>query len=263
LGEASGDGAHIDHTPDVIRAHTEDAAHFAGGHADGVARPRTERDVAHVLTHAARALPVGAQSSLTGGATPDGGVVLTTSRFASIQESGQHHFRVGSGVPLTTLQELLHSGGRWYAPSPTYTGAFAGGVVADRAMGLRMKVLVFDPVMTTERAREIGVKMVGLDELYAKSDFITYHVVIRDTTKGMLNKDAIPGPSGAAWGASTIYGNWRRGTGILNNELYVGRLTWNRLRYVKNPDTGKRVSRLNPTSEWMSRDVPELRIVQA
>ena len=53
----------------------------------------------------------------------------------------------------------------------------------------------------------------------------------------------------------------KRGTGILNNELYVGRLVWNRLRYVKNPDTGKRVSRLNPTSEWMSKDVPELRIV--
>jgi hypothetical protein len=44
-------------------------------------------------------------------------------------------------------------------------------------------------------------------------------------------------------------------------ELYVGRVIWNRLRYVKNPDTGKRVFRLNPTSEWMSKDVPELRIV--
>jgi len=66
-----------------------------------------------------------------------------------------------------------------------------GAVVADRAMGLKMKVLVYDPVMTTERARELGVQMVSLDELYQKSDFITYHVVMRDTTKGMLNKDAI------------------------------------------------------------------------
>ena len=60
---------------------------------------------------------------------------------------------------------------------------------------------------------------------------------------------------------STIYGNHQRGTGILNNELYIGRLVWNRLRYVKNPDTGKRVSRLNPESEWMSRSVLQLRIV--
>ncbi|HNT97396.1 MAG TPA: hydroxyacid dehydrogenase [Elusimicrobiales bacterium] len=66
-----------------------------------------------------------------------------------------------------------------------------GGVVADRALGLKMHVLVFNPTMTTERARELGVKMVTLDELYAKSDFITYHVTINPNTKGMLNKDAI------------------------------------------------------------------------
>ncbi|MDT8286425.1 MAG: hydroxyacid dehydrogenase [Elusimicrobiales bacterium] len=66
-----------------------------------------------------------------------------------------------------------------------------GGVVADRARGLKMNVLVFDPAMTTERARELGVKMVTLDELYAKADFITYHVTINPATKGMLNKDAI------------------------------------------------------------------------
>ena len=76
-----------------------------------------------------------------------------------------------------------------------------------------------------------------------------------------LNREGVPGPFGGPWSPSTIYGNAKRGTGILNNELYVGRLVWNRLRYVKNPDTGKRVSRLNPTTEWMSRDVPQLRIV--
>ncbi len=66
-----------------------------------------------------------------------------------------------------------------------------GAVVADRAMGLKMNVLVFDPAMTTERARELGVKMVALDELYAKSDFNTYHVAVNPATKGMINKDAI------------------------------------------------------------------------
>ncbi len=76
-----------------------------------------------------------------------------------------------------------------------------------------------------------------------------------------LNKQCIPGPSGGTWGPSTIYGNRRRGTGIINNELYIGRLVWNRLRYVKDPDTGKRVSRLNPESEWICREVPDLRII--
>src|SRR5262249_35517147 len=57
-----------------------------------------------------------------------------------------------------------------------------------------------------------------------------------------LNKEGIDGPQGAGWGASTINGNAARGTGILNNELYIGRLVWNRLQYVKDPRTGKRVS---------------------
>jgi site-specific DNA recombinase len=76
-----------------------------------------------------------------------------------------------------------------------------------------------------------------------------------------LNHAGIPAPGGAGWGASTINGNGARGTGILNNELYIGRLVWNRLRYLKDPITGKRVSRLNPQSEWIIREVPDLRIV--
>ncbi|NIE81508.1 recombinase family protein [Asaia sp. As-1742] len=77
-----------------------------------------------------------------------------------------------------------------------------------------------------------------------------------------LNADGVPGPLSGAWGPSTIHGNRERGTGILNNELYVGRLVWNRLRYLKDPETGKRVSRLNPESEWVIQDVPDLRIVE-
>ena len=76
-----------------------------------------------------------------------------------------------------------------------------------------------------------------------------------------LNAERCPGPGGTPWNPSTIHGNPARGTGILNNELYVGRLVWNRLRYVKDPDTGKRVSRPNPPSEWVTTAVPELRIV--
>ncbi|MCK4945768.1 MAG: recombinase family protein, partial [Alphaproteobacteria bacterium] len=76
-----------------------------------------------------------------------------------------------------------------------------------------------------------------------------------------MNKEGIPCPSGKAWGYTTIYGNRQRGTGILNNELYIGQLVWNKLRYIKNPDTGKRVSRLNPEEEWIRKDVPEMRIV--
>ena len=76
-----------------------------------------------------------------------------------------------------------------------------------------------------------------------------------------LNREKLPGPRGAAWGQSTINGNAERGTGILNNELYIGRLVWNRLRYVKDPQTGKRVSRPNPPEKLVTAEVPDLRIV--
>jgi site-specific DNA recombinase len=76
-----------------------------------------------------------------------------------------------------------------------------------------------------------------------------------------LNEEGVPGPAGKLWSDTTIRGHVKRGTGLVNNELYVGRLIWNRLRYIKDPSTGKRVSRLNPESEWIIKDVPELRIV--
>jgi len=76
-----------------------------------------------------------------------------------------------------------------------------------------------------------------------------------------LNNEGVIGPRNGSWGPSTIYGNWRRGTGILNNDLYVGLLVWNRQRFVKDPQTGKRQARINAEREWIIQDVPSLRIV--
>ena len=81
------------------------------------------------------------------------------------------------------------------------------------------------------------------------------------TIAGRLNAEKIAGPSGRSWGASTIHGHRVRGTGILNNDLYIGRVAWNKLRYQKDPATGKRVSRLNPEKDWIVKERPELRIV--
>ena len=83
-----------------------------------------------------------------------------------------------------------------------------------------------------------------------------------------LNDDGIPAPrngrgKGGAWKQNTINGNRERGTGILNNELYIGRRVWNRLSYRKDPATGRRVSRPNPRSEWEMSEVPDLRIIDA
>jgi site-specific DNA recombinase len=76
-----------------------------------------------------------------------------------------------------------------------------------------------------------------------------------------LNAEHVTGPHGKAWGPSTIYGNWRRGTGVLNNELYIGRLVWNRQNFVKDPETGKRQARPNLPEAWIVQQVPDLRIV--
>jgi hypothetical protein len=76
-----------------------------------------------------------------------------------------------------------------------------------------------------------------------------------------LNAEGVRGPRGALWGPSTIHGSPERGIGILHNELYIGRLVWNRQRFLKDPDTGKRVARTNPSSEWITKDVPALRII--
>ena len=64
-----------------------------------------------------------------------------------------------------------------------------GSIVADRALGLKMKVLAYDPFLSEERADQIGVKKVELDELLAKADFITLHVPLTDKTRNILSRE--------------------------------------------------------------------------
>src|SRR5262245_63807930 len=116
----------LERTPDAVDAHLEDAAHFPGGHADSVARPRNEAEVSGLVQMSSRVLPIGAQSSVTGGATPDGGLILATDRLCGIHESGQSEIRAEAGVPLETLQKLLTSRGRGDATVPPRSGALVG-----------------------------------------------------------------------------------------------------------------------------------------
>jgi len=113
----------------------EDAAHFAGGHAAGIAAPASEAAVARLLRDERSVLPVGAQSSLTGGATPMGEVLLSTARFNRIIDVGDDWVRVEAGVTLAGLDDALRQRGRRYPPGPTFTGAFVGGTVATNAAG--------------------------------------------------------------------------------------------------------------------------------
>jgi D-3-phosphoglycerate dehydrogenase len=68
-----------------------------------------------------------------------------------------------------------------------------GSIVADRAHGLRMKVIVYDPFLSAERARDLGVEKVELPELFRRSDFVTLHTPLTERTRNIVDAKAIAG----------------------------------------------------------------------
>jgi D-lactate dehydrogenase (cytochrome) len=120
--------------PSEVEAYLQDAAHHRGS-ARAVAAPIEEGEWAWLLSREEPVLPVGAQSSLTRGATPVGGIVATTREARAILALERDRARVQAGVPLAALEDALRGRGLSYPPVPTFTGAFAGGVVATNAAG--------------------------------------------------------------------------------------------------------------------------------
>lgn len=76
-----------------------------------------------------------------------------------------------------------------------------------------------------------------------------------------LNAAGEPGPLGGTWTPSTIHGDRRIGDGTLHQELYIGARLFNRRRYRKHPDTGRRSSVLNPPEDRIHQPAPALRII--
>jgi D-3-phosphoglycerate dehydrogenase len=66
-----------------------------------------------------------------------------------------------------------------------------GSIVIDRAQGLRMKVIGFDPFLSPERAKDLGIEKVELDELFKRADFITLHTPLTEKTKNIIDAAAI------------------------------------------------------------------------
>ncbi|MGY6704641.1 recombinase family protein [Roseinatronobacter sp.] len=183
------------------------------------------------------------------------GIDIVTKSEGEISEM---HVGLGgtmSALFLRNLAEKTHRGleGRIKA------GKSAGGI----SYGYRLdRQLRPDGTLTT------GDRVIDPDEAaIVRRIFEEYDQGRSARTIAMgLNKDSVPAPraggkGSGTWSFSTISGNWKRGTGILNNELYVGRLVWNRQRFVKDPDTGKRQARINPPDQWIIEDVPHLRII--
>lgn len=125
----------VETDPAIVASFLSDAAHVAGGFSAGIAFPADEGEIAALIAQAPRVLPVGAQSSLTGGATPRGEVVLSTRALTAMHEPVGGSIRAGAGVPLVELQRVLAASGLYYPPVPTYDGAFVGGTIATNAAG--------------------------------------------------------------------------------------------------------------------------------
>ena len=66
-----------------------------------------------------------------------------------------------------------------------------GAIVADRAIGMKMRVIAYDPFLTEERAEKLGVEKVELDELFPRADFITLHTPLTDSTRNLIDAKAL------------------------------------------------------------------------
>ena len=151
----------LEHDPDVIAARLEDAAHFPGGHSTGLAAPVSESQIAQLLQSSRSILPIGAQTSLTGGATPMGEVLLSTSRLNRIELIERDRAKVQAGVTLSELGRALQNAGKYYPPAPTFDGAFVGGTVATNAAG----AATFKYGTTRDWVEELTVVLPGGDVL--------------------------------------------------------------------------------------------------
>jgi hypothetical protein len=128
----------------------------------------------------------------------------------------------------------------------------AGRIPGGRCYGYRASEGAERGVRTIDAAEADIVRRVFREYLAGKSPLAIV---------AALNGDDIKGPRGGQWTSSTINGSPKRANGIISNRLYVGELVYNRQRFVKDPESGKRRSKLNPEAEWLVQPVPELAIV--
>lgn len=137
-----------------------------------------------------------------------------------------------------------------------------GRVLAGRSGGGRCYGYDVMDDLGPDGLRENGVRRINEDEAAIVRRIFAEYVVGTPprAIAAALNTAGVPAPRGGAWNASTINGNRARRNGILHNELYVGRLVWNHQRFIKDPETGRRVARPNPPEQWITTELPELRI---
>ena len=131
------------------------------------------------------------------------GMVVMNTPFGNSITTAEHAialiFALARQVPEANIST---QGGKWeknrfmgvelYAKTLGIIGCGnIGGIVADRANGLKMKVIGYDPFLSPERAVELGIEKVELDDLLARADIITLHTPLTDKTRNVLSKEAL------------------------------------------------------------------------
>jgi len=130
------------------------------------------------------------------------GIVVMNTPFGNAITTAEHAiammFALARQIPLA---DRLTQGGKWEKNKfmgMELTGKTLGIIgcgnigsrVAERAIGLKMKVVAYDPYLTPDRAADLGVEKVELDDLFPRADLITLHTPLTDSTRDILNKDA-------------------------------------------------------------------------
>ena len=126
--------------------------------------------------------------------TPTGNAVTTAEHAVALLMALARHIPQASAALKAGKWEKKKFEGRELAGKTLGVVGLGniGRIVADRARGLQMKVIGFDPMVTAERAAQLGVELCTLDEIFARADAITVHTPMTPQTRGLVNEDVLP-----------------------------------------------------------------------
>ena len=182
-----------------------------------------------------------------------GGIrLIGTSDGYDTQAKGRKVMRVARGLVnelyLDDLRDKTHRG---------LAGQFARGLSAGgRSFGYR----------TVDAGVQGGRRLVIDEAEAAHVRWIFEQAAAGHSLRAIahqLNDRGVASARGGTWAVSALFGSASRGLGLLNNEIYIGRVIWNRRQWVKDPETGSRRYIDRPRCEWQERQAPELRIISA
>lgn len=195
-------GVEVDSKPGL----TPEELKSAIGNYDGVAVRSTTKISAEVLTGAKALKVIGRAGigvdTIDVPAATNAGVVVMNTPFGNSVTTAEHTVAMMMALARQIPQANASThAGKW--EKSKFMGVELmgktlgvigcgniGAIVVDRAQGLKMRVIGYDPFLTDERARTMGIEKVELDDLFARADFITVHTPMTDKTRGIVNKAA-------------------------------------------------------------------------